>query len=341
MEPMAVDRFNEFELIARFFAPLAAGEPGALGLLDDAATIAVESGHRMVVTTDTVISGVHFLPSDPPNAVAAKALGVNLSDLAAMGAIPQAYTLSLALPKAWGRGESEWWLEGFVRRLAQVQREAGVHLIGGDTVASPGPLSVTVTALGMVREGMELRRSTACPGDLVYVSGTIGDAALGLKWIAGELPNLSSECGAMLIDRYQFPQARNELGRKLVGIARSAADVSDGLVADIGHICQASGVSAIIEASRVPLSSATQTAVAADPDLLALALTGGDDYELVFTASPVSTGKIRAIARTLDVSLTEIGRIDPPNPRSPDAYVRVLGSDGCPRDLGTTGYQHF
>jgi thiamine-monophosphate kinase len=252
--PMGTDRPGEFELIARYFVPLAAGEPGAFGLSDDAAVIAVEPGHRLVVTTDTIVSGVHFLPSDPPDAIAAKALAVNLSDLAAMGARPRAYTLALAMPSDWDGDKAEAWLEDFSDRLALNQREAGVALIGGDTVASPGPLCITVTALGMVREGAELRRSAAHPGDLVCVSGMIGDAALGLKYIAGELPNLPADLGNTLADRYRFPRARIELGRQLVGIGHGVADVSDGLVADLGHICAASNVSAIIDASRVPLS---------------------------------------------------------------------------------------
>lgn len=338
---MDANRLNEFELIARFFAPLAVEEPGALGLLDDAATIALDSGHRMVVTTDTVVSGVHFLPSDPPDAIAAKVIAVNLSDLAAMGAIPKAYTLALALPQAWDKCEAESWLEVFVRRLALDQREAGVHLIGGDTVASPGPLSITVTALGMVRAGAELRRSTARPGDIVYVSGTIGDAAIGLMLIAGEMANLPAELADNLVNRYRFPQARNKLGRQLIGIALSAADVSDGLVADIEHICTASNVAATIHASRVPLSAAAQAAIAANPDLLAVALTGGDDYELVFTVPPASTDKIQSISEALDIPLTAIGQIDAHVPGGTKGYARVLGLNGCPIDLATRGYQHF
>lgn len=335
---MGADRLNEFELIARFFAPLAAGEPGAFGLTDDAATIALKTGHRMVVTTDTIVSGVHFLPSDPPEAVAAKALAVNLSDLAAMGAIPRAYTLSLALPQAWDRDHAESWLDGFADRLALDQREAGVHLIGGDTVASPGPLCVTVTALGMVRAGKELRRSAARPGDLIYVSGTIGDAALGLKSIAGELPSLPPDLGRALADRYRFPRARTELGWSLVGVAHGVTDISDGLLADVGHICSASNVSATINAAEVRLSPGVQTAIAANPDLLVVALTGGDDYELVFTAPPASAGAIQAISESLKTPLTAIGRVDEPGAK---ADVRVLAPDGRVIETGARGYQHF
>lgn len=340
---MGTERLNEFELIARYFVPLAAAEKGAFGLSDDAASIALAPGYRMVVTTDTVISGVHFRVSDPPDAVAGKALAVNLSDLAAMGARPRAYTLALTLPQAWNRNELEPWLESFCGRLALDQREAGVDLIGGDTVASPGPLCVTITALGIVRAGAEMRRSAAVPGDLVYVSGTIGDAALGLKFISGELPTLPAEYGKVLVDRYQFPRARIELGQRLVGIARAAADVSDGLVADIGHICAASNVSATIDASRVPLSLPFRAAIDVNPnaDLLAVALTGGDDYELVFTASPASVDAIQSLSNDLGTPLTAIGCIDQRFPIGAKPRTRVLDPNGCPMELETQGYQHF
>jgi len=338
---MGADRLNEFELIARFFVPLAAGEPGAFGLSDDAAAIALEPGHRMVVTTDTIVSGVHFVESDPPESVAAKALAVNLSDLAAMGAKPRAYTLSLALPKDWSSQETILWLEGFVCRLAWDQRKSEVNLIGGDTVSSPGPMCITLTALGAVRAGAELRRSTARPGDLIFVSGSIGDAALGLKYIAGELPDLPLEFGDALVNRYRFPQARTELGQQLVGIARGVADVSDGLVADLEHICVASNVSATIEASSVPLSSAARAAIDVNPDLLAVALTGGDDYELVFAVPPASADAIQAISKTSPTSLTAIGRADKPDAKNLGTYAHVLGQNGSPLDLTIHGYQHF
>jgi thiamine-monophosphate kinase len=338
---MRPEALSEFELIARFFAPLAAAELGALGLLDDAATIQFDRGHRVIVTTDTIVSGIHFLSSDPPDSVAAKALAVNLSDLAAMGAVPRVYTLSLMLPRPWEWDYVQSWADRFAGRLAVDQAEAGIHLVGGDTVASPGPLSITVTALGMTREGEDLRRSNARPGDLVYVSGTIGDAALGLKYLSGELPDLAVELGEFLVKRYQFPEARIALGRKLVGVARSAADVSDGLVADARHICVASDVSITIDASRVPLSLPARTAIAADADLFDVALTGGDDYELVFTVPPASADTISLISSTLDTPLTPIGRVHARAPDAPQKRVVLLGRDGLPIDIATDGYRHF
>lgn len=338
---MGADRLSEFELISRFFAPLTAGEPGALGLLDDAAIVSLASGHRLVVTTDTVVSEVHFLPSDPPDSIAAKALAVNLSDLAAMGAVPRAYTLSLVLPEAWDWNLAESWLERFADRLAQDQRAMGIHLIGGDTVVSPGPLSIAVTALGVVGEGEELRRSTARAGDVVYVSGTIGDAALGLRCVLGELAGLPTDFVNTLVNRYRFPQPRIDVGRQLSGVAHSAADVSDGLLADIGHICTASNVSAVIEAPLVPLSLPVRTAIAFNSDLLAVALTGGDDYELVFTAPAASELAIRSISNDLDTCLTAIGRISARDSDSPKQLVGLLGADGLPIDIGRTGYRHL
>jgi thiamine-monophosphate kinase len=332
---------NEFDLIARYFAPLAAGEPGALGLTDDAAILSIESDRRVVVTTDTLVSGVHFLPSDPPGTVAAKLLAVNLSDLAAMGARPLAYTVSIALPATWAGDVLHRWLEAFAGGLAAMQAEMDVNLIGGDTVATPGPICLTATALGSVREGAELRRSGARPGDSIYVSGTIGDAALGLRALNEGLPDLMDEQRGSLIERYRTPKPRVALGRRLVGVAHAAADVSDGLVADLGHICTASLLSATLQAARTPLSAAAQAAISADPDLLIPMLTGGDDYELVFTASPESANAIKVISRDLGLPLTEIGRMETSTFGGKRLPVRVVGSDGRQVDLARGGYRHF
>jgi thiamine-monophosphate kinase len=332
---------NEFDLIARYFAPLAAGEPGALGLIDDAAVLSIESGRRVVVTTDTLISGVHFFPSDPPATIAAKMLAVNLSDLAAMGALPMAYTVSMALPGAWTGEELHRWLGSFAGGLSIMQSEMDISLIGGDTVATPGPICLTVTALGSVREGAELRRSGARPGDAIFVSGTIGDAALGLRALTGGLPDLTDEQRGMLIKRYRTPDPRVGLGQRLVGVAHGAADVSDGLVADLEHICAASQLSATVQAARTPLSVAAAAAVSADSDLLTSVLTGGDDYELVFTASPDSESAIKIISRDLDLPLTDIGRMDVRSSGDERPRVRVVGTSGRELDLAHGGYQHF
>jgi len=332
---------NEFDLIARYFAPLAAGVPGALGLIDDAAVLSIERGRRVVVTTDTLVSGVHFLPSDPAETIAAKLLAVNLSDLAAMGALPLAYTVSMALPAAWTGEELHRWLGSFAGGLSMMQAEMDINLIGGDTVATPGPICLTVTALGSIREGAELRRSGARPGDAIFVSGTIGDATLGLRALTGGLPDLTDEQRGMLIERYRTPDPRVQLGRRLVGVAHGAADVSDGLVADLKHICAASSLSATIQAARTPLSAAAEAAVSADPDLLTYVLTGGDDYELVFTASPDSANAIEAISRDLGLPLTDIGRMHVPTSGDERPRVNIIGSDGRQLELAHGGYQHF
>ena len=332
---------DEFELIARYFAPLAAREPGALGLTDDAAVLSIESGRQVVVTTDSLVSGVHFLPADPPETVAAKLLGVNLSDLAAMGARPLAYTMSVAIPSAWTADELHRWLEDFARGLSVTQAEMGLNLVGGDTVATSGPLCLTMTALGSVEQGAELRRSGARPGDVIYVSGTIGDAALGLKALIGALPALADELRDSLIERYRVPQPRVALGQRLVGLAHAVADISDGLVADLEHICTASRLSATLQATRIPLSAATEAAVAADPGLLKSVLTGGDDYELVFTTSSDAAGAIETISRDLGLRLTDVGRMGATKSANDGLQVRVVDSDGCQMDVGRGGYQHF
>ncbi len=302
---------GEFELIARYFAPLAATAPGALGLLDDAALIDERPGWSLVATTDTIVAEVHFPADAEPADVAGRLLGVNLSDLAAMGAEPAAYLLALALPRAWAAADLHPWLDGFAAGLAGWQREHQIALIGGDTVATPGPLTLTLTALGHVEAGRALLRSGARPGDRIYVSGSIGDAALGLRVLQGEFAPLDAAERAFLLDRYRLPRPRLKLGRRLCGLANAAADVSDGLVADLGHICAASNVGARIDAGRVPLSAPAAAAIGDDPALLALALSGGDDYELVFTAAASRDAEIAELARDLALPLTAIGEIVP------------------------------
>jgi thiamine-monophosphate kinase len=330
---------GEFELIARFFAPLAADRPGALGLLDDAALIEERPGWSLVATTDTIVAGVHF-PADAAAAeVACRLLGVNLSDLAAMGAEPAAYLLALALPQGWPEAELEAWLEGFAEGLAAGQREHAIALVGGDTVASRGPLTLTLTALGRVEAGQALLRSGATPGERVYVSGSIGDAALGLRLLGGRLPGLDEAERAVLLDRYRRPQPRLALGRRLFGLAGAVADVSDGLVADLGHICTASGVGARLDAERVPLSAAAAAATGSDPSLLALALTGGDDYELVFTVAPSRDHEIGRLAGELDLPLTAVGEIVS-LPSGPHTARVAVECSGKPLALAVSGWQH-
>lgn len=320
---------SEFELIRRYFAPLAG--PGSLGLTDDAAVLQPRPGWSLVATTDTVIAGVHFLNHDPPDLVARKALRVNLSDLAAMGAEPLGYLLVTALPASTDEG----WIARFTRGLSQDQAEFAIPLLGGDTAATPGPLSLTITALGQVESGRALLRSTGRPGDRVYVSGTIGDGAFGLKVAKGGGAGLSGPARAYLVDRYRLPRPRLALGRKLVGLASAAIDVSDGLAADLGHVCEASGVGAVVEAARLPLSPAARAIIEAGEGSLVEAVTGGDDYELLFTAPAEAKPSLARIAAELDLPLTQLGEI------RAEPGLAVLDAEGRPLALGVGGYRHF
>jgi thiamine-monophosphate kinase len=320
---------GEFELIRRYFAPLAG--PGSLKLTDDAAVVDLQPGRSLVATTDTVIAGVHFLADDPPDLIARKALRVNLSDLASMGAEPLGYLLVTALPA----GIDEDWVAQFSRGLAQDQAEFSISLLGGDTAFTPGPLSLTITALGQVERGKALLRSGAKPGDRIYVSGTIGDSAFGLKLAKGEPLTLSPLEKSLLLDRYRLPQPRLGLGRRLIGVASAAMDVSDGLAADLGHICQASRVGALVEAAKLPVSTALRSALEVGEASLVEVATGGDDYELLFTAPAAVELLLGRIATELALPLTAVGEIR----REPG--VIVLDQNGRAVELGPGGYRHF
>jgi thiamine-monophosphate kinase len=325
------DRPGEFALIAQYLAPLAKACPGALGLADDAAVLQVTPGRELVATKDAVVAGVHFLENESPDVVAARALRVNLSDLAAMGARPKVYLMALALPPAVDAA----WLEAFTGQLAADQQTYGITLAGGDTVATPGPLMVSITALGEVPAGAALTRSGARAGDRIYVSGTIGDAGLGLAALKGEGADPSDADVRAAIARHRFPEPRLGLGERLVGLAHAAIDVSDGLVADLRHICDASGRGAEIRADAVPLSAAVRARIAADPSCLAEALTAGDDYELLFTAPPGAADQVEAAARQAGVPVSEIGTVTETN------GVTVVAAEGGPMELGAGGYAHF
>ncbi len=245
---------GEFERIRRYFAPLAG--PGGLDLLDDAALVDCREGHRLVMTADAIVEGVHYLADDPPGLVAKKLLRVNLSDLAAMAARPLHYLLTTALPAE--RGPE--WIAAFAGGLADDQRRFEVALLGGDSVATHGPAVLSLTAIGEVAAGTEIRRSGARIGDMVWVSGTIGDAWLGLGVLRGAHPQLSAEHRDALISRFRLPEPRVELGPALRGIAHAMIDVSDGLLADLGHICETSRVGAVVEQPALPLSAAARVA---------------------------------------------------------------------------------
>lgn len=326
---------GEEAMIARYFRPLAR-DPGAFGLLDDAATLTPPPGCDVVLTTDAIVGGVHFFPDDPPDTIARKALRVNLSDLAAKGAKPAGFLLSLALPKTVG----EKWLGAFARGLGTDAEAYGCPLLGGDSVRTSGPVTISIAAFGLVPSGAMLRRSGGHPGDRVVVSGTIGDAALGLllrrdpetaqRW------QLDRPEHDHLIERYLVPQPRNAIAELLRRHASAAMDVSDGLAGDLGKLCAASGVGADIEVARVPLSQPAQRAIAASPALVETALTGGDDYEIIATVPATALGSLIAEAGAAGVALTEIGTI-----REQQGSVRFLDRTGHSLMFKELAFSHF
>ncbi len=293
-------RRGEFELIAALFQPLSKGAPGALGLTDDAALIDVSPGHQLVTTVDTLIAGVHFRADDPPELIARKALRVNLSDLAAKGARPVGFLHALAL----NTDTSDSFLERYAQGLGADVREFAVPLLGGDTTSGPGPLAITITAFGEVKAGTMLLRSGAKPGDVLCVTGTIGDGALGLACLNGALTRSD-----VLIERYHLPRPRFKAGQALVGFATACLDISDGLVADVGHIAETSHIGVVIERDKIPLSADARAAVAQDPETWDLVLGGGDDYELAFSVPASRAGELPALAEQLGLALTPIGTI--------------------------------
>lgn len=327
---------SEFELIARHFAPLARAFPGAYGLRDDAAVIGPAPGNELVVKTDTIVASVDFPPETAPDLIARKALRVNLSDLAAKGALPRAYLLDLVLPA----NVDEKWLAGFADGLKHDQAEYGIHLIGGDLSSTPGPVTIAVCALGEAPIGGIVRRGGARPDDIIFVTGTIGDAALGLDALQGAFAGLDDDSRRFLLDRYRLPQPRIALGSGLIGLATAAIDVSDGLIADLRHVCEVSGVDAIVEARSVPLSPAARKVIAADPQRFATALTGGDDYEVLFTAPPEAAGRISELARSAVTPVTPIGRIVH-SLRSEANRVLVLDDAGRAMPFTAEGWTHF
>jgi thiamine-monophosphate kinase len=326
---MPSKELGEFERIRRFFAPLAG--PGGLGLVDDAALLDCPPGKRLVVTADAIVAGVHYLPEDPPDLVARKLLRVNLSDLAAMGAKPRHYVLTTALPVELGPE----WLASFAEGLAEDQPCYGIDLLGGDSVGTRGPAVLSLTAIGEVAAGQEIRRSGAQAGDLVWVSGTIGDAFLGLDLVRGAHPDLAPEHRDYLVRRFRLPEPRTELGPRLCGIARAMIDVSDGLLADLGHICETSRAAAIVELDLLPLSLAARAVVERDPGIRAQLAAAGDDYELLFAAPADAAEAIATLSLRLGLPVTRIGRIDV------GTGVRLLNADGHEIPLEAAGYRHF
>lgn len=323
---MAKNNLNEFELIREYFASQPVKrEDVVLGIGDDAALVTVPPEHELVVATDMLVAGVHFPESTDPRSIGHKALAVNLSDLAAMGAEPAWFTLNLSLPEA--RAE---WLKEFCAGLYGLARRFDVALVGGDTTR--GPLTVGIQILGLMPRWQALTRAGARPGDRIYVTGHLGEAALGLALVQGRL-ELPEEYQSPVVARLNRPQPRIAAGLQLRGIASACIDISDGLVADLGHVLEASQVGAQIALERLPLSPAYDHAhpqVGWEP-----ALAGGDDYELCFTVPPAKEAELRKAAAQFGVAYHEIGAVES------EPGLRIVDARGSLYRPSTRGYDHF
>jgi len=332
---------GEEAIIQEYLAPLAAGYPGAFGLTDDCAAFTPTPGHDVVVKTDPVASSVHFLADDPPADIAWKALAVNVSDLAAKAAAPQAYLMALSFPEA----PTREWMAAFAGGLAEAQAAFGMHLIGGDTDRRPGPVTISITVLGEVPSGRMVQRGTARPGDVLFVSGTLGDGALGLALL--RRPELADRWGIdaasarTAVAKYRRPQPRLALRDVLRSHASAAMDLSDGLAKDLGRMCRASGTGATVSIGAVPRDAVAVAAISADPIRWNDVLAGGDDYEILVAVNADRVAAFEAEANAAGrlgrepFAMTRIGTLDA------TGKVSFLGSDGKPFVLQRTGWDHF
>ncbi|MBV7565146.1 thiamine-phosphate kinase [Pseudomonas sp. sia0905] len=315
---------GEFELIRHYFAAAACAQAAdgvVLGIGDDCALLEVPAGEQLAVSTDTLVAGVHFPVDAPGELLGQRALAVSVSDLAAMGATPLAFTLALTLPEV-----SPDWLADFTAGLESMARQCGVRLVGGDTTR--GPLSLTLTVFGRVPAGQALTRAGARPGDLLCVGGNLGNGAGALPFVLGERAEQAQS--AELLAHYWSPMPQLQLGQALRGLATAALDISDGLLADCGHIARASGVALFVEQQRLPLSAAL-LACMGDERARQLALGGGDDYVLAFTLPAEKLDALRAMGQPVTV----IGRVEA------GQGVHLLDADGRVIEPRYSGYQHF
>jgi thiamine-monophosphate kinase len=316
---------REFSIIERYFKSISNlsqhENTVIIGPGDDCAVLRVPDDMELCVSTDTLLEGVHFLPNSRAKVVASRTMAANLSDLAAMGATPYAFLLAMTFPEA-----REDWLEDFSTTLAEIIEQYQVPLVGGNL--SKGPLSLTVTIMGTVPAGSAIKRSGASVGDDIYVTGTLGDAAQGLAL------SRKGEADGYLVSRYQSPVARIAAGRQLRGLANSLIDISDGLVAEIGHLAETDSLGAEIVAWELPLSK--ELVKSAGEDIaISMALFSGDDYELCFTADPADSGEIKAVSDSIDVPMTRIGVV------TDGGEIVIRDSKGEPMDFGNAGYEHF
>ncbi len=328
---------REFEIIARHFAPLAG--PEGLGLVDDAARLVPTPGHDLILTTDAIVSGVHFFCDDPPATIGHKALGVNLSDLAAKGARPRAFLLTLALPGTIDARCDDTWLAAFAAGLGALAQSSGCALVGGDTVATTGPLVISITAMGEVPTGRMVKRGGAEQGDLIYVSGTIGDAAIGLQVLLADRNAaplaMADDLRAHLIARYHVPAPRSALAEALRLHARAAMDISDGFVGDLRKMLALSGLGATINLEDVPLSVAARAAIKLRPDFFVTALTGGDDYEVLAAVPQEKSAAFERDCPGHGVRVTRVGQVT-----EPGAPVLFLDAQGQAQTFAKGSYEH-
>ncbi|WP_299617365.1 thiamine-phosphate kinase [Pelagibius sp.] len=324
---------GEFALIERYLAPLTTTAAGAFGLKNDAAVLELPPGERLVVTADSLVAGGHFLPDDPPETIGRKVLRVSLSDLAAMGARPHSYLLAAS----WPGDLEEAWIAAFCRGLAADQERFGLTLVGGDTTATSGPMTFSLTAFGAVKGSKVLDRASLRPGDDLYVSGTLGDAYLGLKVLRDGIAGLTAQAAGHLADRYRCPEPRLALGQAILEqeLAASALDVSDGLAQDLGHLLAASAVGAEVELEAVPVSNAAEQALSLLGEPRQAVLSGGDDYELLFAATQNKRPLIDALSSRLTLPIARIGRV------RAEAGLTVVDSERQAVPLESLGWTHF
>ena len=327
---------GEFDLIEKYFKNLASKGAPAFALTDDAAVISLLRDKELVITTDTLVAGVHFFGTEDAKIIARKAVRVNLSDLASMGAKPYGYLVSLALPDAMNDPyEREQWVKSFTQGLQMEQDEFGWMLLGGDTVKAKGSLTISITALGTVGHKTALHRFNAVSDDLIYVSGTLGDSALGLIVLQGILDVKDKQERDYLIERYHLPRPRVELGMALVGTANSAIDISDGLAGDLAHICKASGLGAQIFDYKLPISVAAGNVLERNSLYKNRLWNGGDDYELLFTVPEIKAAEIEVIGKKLNIPLTRIGSM------THSEKITMFDNQGKEISFKQDGYRHF
>lgn len=318
---------GEFNIIEKYFLPLARGHKEVAGFQNDAAVLDISFGKQLVVTSDTLTAGTHFFDNQSAETIAKKALRTNLSDLAAMGAKPYCYQLCLSLPEP-----DEAWIEEFTNALKSDQLRYGVFLSGGDTTSTNGPLSISITAMGLVEEGKAVLRSGAEVGDLIFLTGSVGDAYCGLQSLRGEMTDVPKPC----VDAYCVPEILIDFGAQIGELVSAGLDISDGLIADLGHIAKASSLTAVLELDSINFSAEVQDLIESGQVTKEALLSGGDDYQLLLTVRSDKAEALEKIAKSCNVSLQQIGII-----QEGEGEVLVLDENGLPIEFGYTGWQHF